>query len=163
MISPGMVIAGKYSVIAVVLALSISAHAEPIRGGIRLGRTDVPETTFLGGFGRLENLAGLQRFALESSIDFGVDDLGGRDVLAVQALLGVQYRIPLSEAWMGYPIVGASVAYYVRPDCPDGAVCDDLTTFGLNLGIGFEYGAIGVRILIGTDKPERSIAGTYTF
>jgi hypothetical protein len=139
----------------VLLVLSGSAAASPMRGGIRLGITEDPDTIFVGGFGVVDDLGGVPKLALEPGGDVGIGD---------EDFFGNQYRVPVGSGEMtAFPLAGVSVYYLNLDGCPDGFDCDD-TDVGINFGGGFELNRrFGIQLWITADNPDITLAGTLAF
>jgi hypothetical protein len=154
----------RTGLVLLAVVMAAPAAASPMRGGLRVGVTDDPDSIFVGGFAVFENLGGVPRLALEPGGDVGFGDEGPFDYFTLRFTLNFQYRVPLAGGQStAFPLAGVNIYYINIDDCGGFGDCDD-TDVGINIGGGFEFNRqFGIQLWITADYPDITIAGTFAF
>jgi hypothetical protein len=151
------------------LAQSQSAEAQA-RFGIRGGVTDDPDTGFFGGHAAF-HVGASGRLRIEPSLEVGLGDEEGYDILTLRTNVNFKFAIPLSRDAAFFPLIGPAV-YFVDFDdeCDVEFIDCEETEFGLNLGFGFAFSGFALELAVGLDDddnndpfPDLTFTMSYTF
>jgi hypothetical protein len=134
------------------------ALAAPTAFGIRGGITDDADAIFFGGHVSIAP-GSARNLLIQPSLELGFGD-EGIDFFFLRGNLHFMYMIPISRDVAFYPLFGPSMHYV---DYEDGY---EDTEVGLNLGMGIEFSAIALELILGLPQdnlPDITLTISYTF
>lgn len=135
------------------------AAAAPTAFGIRGGFTDDVDSVFFGGHVSIAPRS-VRSLLIQPSLELGAGD-EGVDFFSIRGNLHFMFMIPISQDAAFYPLFGPSL-HYIDWD----GVYDNDTAMGINLGMGFEFSAIGLELIFGLPRdnlPDLTLTLSYTF
>jgi hypothetical protein len=150
-----------YVLVVLLCCLAYAQRAEAqARFGVRGGVTDDPDSVFFGGHIAFHPGA-LPNFRIEPSLELGLGDAEGFDILTLRFNLNFKYAIPVSHDAAFFPLFGPALYYVDFDDCVGD--CEE-SDFGINLGFGFAISGFAIELALGVeDIPDVTLTLSYTF
>ncbi len=150
------------ALVFILLFLAPSSGAVGVRGGIRGGITDDPDTGFIGGHLAIDILRSHLR--IEPSLELGFGDHGLDDYFTLRFNGNFKYMVLLNRQmrFKVYPLIGLAI-YYHNWDNANGD--HDETDVGFNLGGGLElFGVLfELAVTLPDDMPDLTLTFGFTF